>query len=40
MAFSTPTLTSAEIYLKGGQKKTIEPGAAILEWHFWEDGKK
>jgi hypothetical protein len=29
-----------EIYLKGGEKKTIEPGASILEWHFWEDGEK
>jgi hypothetical protein len=29
-----------EIYLKGGQKKTIEPDAPILEWHFWENGGK
>ncbi|MGB7846720.1 MAG: hypothetical protein WBL63_13975 [Candidatus Acidiferrum sp.] len=29
-----------EIYLKGGQKKTIEPGAPILEWHFWENGRQ
>ena len=26
-----------EIYLKGGEKRTIEPGAPILEWHFWEE---
>lgn len=29
-----------EIYLKGGEKGTIEPGAPILDWHFWEDGRK
>jgi hypothetical protein len=28
-----------EIYLKGGVKKTIEPGAPIREWHFWKDGQ-
>jgi hypothetical protein len=28
-----------EIYLKGGLKKTIEPGAPIREWHFWKDGQ-
>jgi hypothetical protein len=28
-----------EIYLKGGEKRTIEPGAAILDWHFWEEGR-
>jgi hypothetical protein len=28
-----------EIYLKGGLKKTIEPGAPIREWHFWRDGQ-
>jgi hypothetical protein len=35
----TPIL-ELEIYPKGGEKKTIEPGAPTLEWHFWEDGKK
>jgi hypothetical protein len=25
-----------EIYLKGGEKRTIKPGAPILDWHFWE----
>ena len=29
-----------EIYLKGGKKKTIEPGAPILDWHFWNDGQQ
>lgn len=29
-----------EIYLKGGEKRTIEPGAPILEWNFWEDGRE
>ncbi len=28
-----------EIYLRGGLKKTIEPGASIREWHFWKDGQ-
>jgi hypothetical protein len=28
-----------EIYLKGGLKKTIEPGTPIHEWHFWKDGQ-
>jgi hypothetical protein len=28
-----------EIYLKGGEKRTIEPGAPILDWHFWEEGR-
>jgi hypothetical protein len=27
-----------EIYLKGGVRKTIEPGGLIREWHFWKDG--
>ena len=34
-----PTL-QLEIYLKRGDKRTIEPGAPILDWHFWEDGRK
>lgn len=29
-----------EIYLKGGEKRTIEPGAPILDWHFWEEGRE
>jgi hypothetical protein len=28
-----------EIYLKGGEKRTIEPGAPILDWHFWKEGR-
>jgi hypothetical protein len=28
-----------EIYLRGGLKRTIEPGAPIREWHFWKDGQ-
>ncbi len=29
-----------EIYLKGGVRKTIEPGGLIREWHFWKDGRQ
>jgi hypothetical protein len=29
-----------EIHLKGGKKQTIEPGAPILDWHFWEEGRE
>lgn len=29
-----------EIYLKGGQKRVLEPGGPILEWHFWESGRR
>jgi hypothetical protein len=29
-----------EIYLKGGKKKTIEPGAPILDWRFWKGGQE
>jgi hypothetical protein len=29
-----------EIYLKGGEKRTIEPGAPIRDWHFWEEGRE
>jgi hypothetical protein len=29
-----------EIYLKGGEKRTIEPGAPIRAWHFWEEGRE
>jgi hypothetical protein len=28
-----------EIYLKDGEKRAIEPGATILDWHFWEEGR-
>jgi hypothetical protein len=28
-----------EIYLKGGEKRTIEAGAPILDWHFWKEGR-
>jgi hypothetical protein len=28
-----------EIYLKGGEKRTIEPDAPILDCHFWEEGR-
>jgi hypothetical protein len=27
-----------EIYRKGGHKQIVQPGAPILEWHFWKDG--
>jgi hypothetical protein len=30
----------AEIYFRGGQKRLIEPGAPIWEWHFWGNGKQ
>lgn len=29
-----------EIYLKGGEKRTIEPGAPIRDWRFWEEGRE
>jgi hypothetical protein len=29
-----------EIYRKGGQRTTIEPGGQIGEWHFWKDGQQ
>ena len=29
-----------EIYRKGGHKEIIEPGAPILDWHFWKDGQQ
>src|ERR1700726_4122223 len=35
-----PRSTELEIYLKGGQRKAIESGAEIREWHFWEQGKQ
>lgn len=36
---SAPSL-QLEIYQKGGHKEIIEPGAPILDWHFWEDGQQ
>jgi len=36
---SLPSL-QLEIYRKGGHKEIIQPGALILEWHFWKDGKE
>jgi len=35
-----PPSVQLEIYLKGGDTKTIEAGAPIHEWHFWEDGQQ
>ena len=29
-----------EIYRKGGHKGIIEPGAPILDWHFWKAGQQ
>ena len=29
-----------EIYRRGGHKEIIEPGAPILDWHFWKDGQQ
>ena len=29
-----------EIYRKGGQREIIEPGAPILDWHFWKGGQQ
>jgi hypothetical protein len=29
-----------EIYQKGGQRKTIGPGAPIRDWHFWKGGQQ
>lgn len=29
-----------DIYLKGGKKRTIEPGASIRDWHFLKDGQQ
>ena len=34
-----PTL-QLEIYRRGGHKGLIEPGAPILDWHFWKDGQQ
>ncbi len=35
---SMPSL-QLEIYRKGGHKEIIQPGAPILDWHFWKDGE-
>jgi hypothetical protein len=35
-----PLSVELEIYLKGGQRKTIEPGAHIRDWHFWKGGQQ
>jgi hypothetical protein len=29
-----------EIFFKGGQMKSIDPGVPILEWHFWDGGRQ
>jgi hypothetical protein len=38
--FPVAQSVKVEIYLRGGEKRTLEPGAPILDWHFWEDGQK
>ena len=35
--FSAPL--QIEIFRNGKRLQTIEPGAPIIEWHLWEDGK-
>jgi hypothetical protein len=35
-----PLSVELEIYLKGGQKKTIGLGAPIRDWHFWKGGQQ
>jgi hypothetical protein len=35
-----PLSVELEIYLKGGQRKTIKPGAPIRDWHFWKGGQQ
>lgn len=40
VAEEPPQRLRLELYLKGGQRRTIEPGAPIREWHFWEQGKQ
>jgi hypothetical protein len=35
-----PLSVELEIYLKGGQRETIEPGAPIRDWHFWKGGQQ
>jgi hypothetical protein len=40
MAEEPPQSLQLEIYLKGGQRKTIGPGAPIRDWHFWKGGQQ
>jgi hypothetical protein len=35
-----PLSVELEVYLKGGQRKTIGPGAPIRDWHFWKAGQQ
>jgi hypothetical protein len=35
-----PQSVQLEIYLKGGQRKTIGPGVPIRDWHFWRGGQQ
>jgi hypothetical protein len=35
-----PQSLQLEIYLKGGQRKTIGPGTPIRDWHFWNGGQQ
>jgi hypothetical protein len=35
-----PQSLQLEIYLKGGQKKTIGTGAPVRGWHFWKGGQQ
>jgi hypothetical protein len=35
-----PLSVELEIYLKGGQRRTIGPGAPIRDWHFWKGGQQ
>jgi hypothetical protein len=35
-----PQSVELEIYLKGGQRRTIGPGAPIRDWHFWSGGQQ
>jgi hypothetical protein len=29
-----------EVYSRGGVKQTIQPGAPIRDWHFWNEGQQ
>jgi hypothetical protein len=35
-----PQWLQLELYFKGGERKVIEPGAPIREWHFWKRGQQ
>jgi len=35
-----PQSLQLDIYLKGGNRNTVEPGAPIREWHFWKGGQQ